>query len=79
MNDINVQDQVDAYKRNLMLLDDYMHSIVKGSNESRIASSMYRRARNALSNIHWEKAQRKYKISNMYGLSQIQDGWDVKS
>ena len=78
MTDINVQDQVDAYKK-LMLLDEYMNSIVKGSSESRIASSMYHRARNALSNIDWEKAQRKYKISNMYGRSQIQDGWNVKS
>lgn len=79
MSDINVQDQVGAYKRNLMLLDEYMDSIVKGSNESRVASSMYRRARHVLSNIRWEKAQPNYKISNMYGRAQIQDGWNVKS
>ncbi|MDO2953873.1 hypothetical protein [Aeromonas simiae] len=80
MTDINVQDQIGAYKRNLSTLDKYM-ALPADSRNDDLKSTLikYRRARNVLSNMRWENAQPNYKISNTYGRSQIQDGWNVKS
>ena len=80
MTDINVQDQIGAYKRNLATLNSYMSSVADADNDLLpLMLIKYKSAKSALSNLRWENAQPNYKISNMYGRSQIQDGWNVKS
>ena len=78
MTDINVQDQIGAYKRNLTVLDNYMATSAMAGDEYLSYVYRYKIARKELSNKRWENAQPNYKISNTYGRSQIQDGWNVK-
>ncbi|MCX7129083.1 hypothetical protein [Aeromonas sp.] len=80
MSDINVQDQIGAYKRNLATLNSYMSSVADAENDLLpLMLIKYKSAKSALSNLRWENAQPNYKVSNMYGRSQIQDGWNVKN